>query len=256
MAWNPEKYNEFKSVRYLPFFDIVQHIKDRPNMEVLDLGCGTGELTSMLADKLNTPNVLGIDSSPEMLSKANEYANENISFEKRTIEEVVDEGQKWDLIFSNAALQWSDNHEELFPKIISKINSGGQLAVQMPVQNENLLNQLVLQLVGEAPFSAALQGWKRISPVLSLDDYAQILFDNGGKNITLYQKVYPIIADSHDQLYDFISGSTLVPYFERLDGDIKDQFIRTFKDRIAERFPSIPAIYAFKRLLIYCSFEK
>ena len=63
MPWNPDKYNEFKTERYKPFFDLVSHIKDKPNLKVLDLGCGTGELTKFLADKLTHPTVLGIHFS-------------------------------------------------------------------------------------------------------------------------------------------------------------------------------------------------
>ncbi|MBF7092489.1 methyltransferase domain-containing protein [Flavobacterium sp. ALJ2] len=252
MAWNPEKYNEFKALRYKPFFDLVAHILDKPSMKVIDLGCGTGELTQMLSDKLTNPSVKGIDSSKEMLEKAKEFTS--IQFDQKTIEEQINTGEKCDLIFANASIQWVDNHEELFPKIISLLNSDGQLAIQMPCQNENLLNQIVIELVQEEPYKSALNNWKRLSPVLTMDDYAQILFENGGTDIVIYQKVYPMIAESTDELYEFISGSTLVPYFERLEGTIKEQFIQEFKNRIQKRFNKIPSLYAFKRILLYARF--
>ena len=254
MAWNPEKYNEFKSVRYKPFFDLVAPIEDKPGMEVIDLGCGTGELTAMLAEKLTDAQVLGVDSSAEMLAEAAQFGKERLTFEQKTIEEVIQSGKKWDLIFSNAAIQWVDNHKQLFPAILGMLKPGGQIAVQMPCQKENILNQLLLQLVGEEPYSSVLSNWNRLSPVLSMDDYAQILFEHGGKEITVYQKVYPLIANSHDDLYQFISGSALVPYFERLEGVIKEQFILQYKRRITERFPLMPALYAFKRIILYAQF--
>ncbi|MCV9933326.1 methyltransferase domain-containing protein [Flavobacterium sp. LS1R47] len=252
MAWNPEKYNEFKTLRYKPFFDLVAHIVDNPNMKVIDLGCGTGELTNMLSEKLTNPSVKGIDSSKEMLEKAKEFTS--IQFDQKTIEEQINTGEKWDLVFANASIQWVDNHEALFPKIISLLNPEGQLAIQMPCQNENLLNQIVIELVQEEPYKSALNNWKRFSPVLTMDDYAQILFENGGTDIIIYQKVYPMIANSHDELYEFISGSTLVPYFERLEGAIKEQFVREFKNRIEKRFSKTPSLYAFKRILLYARF--
>ncbi|MCV9926120.1 methyltransferase domain-containing protein [Flavobacterium sp. LS1R49] len=252
MAWNPEKYNEFKALRYKPFFDLAAHILDKPNMKVIDLGCGTGELTNMLSKKLTNPSVKGIDSSKEMLEKAIEFTS--IQFDQKTIEEQINTGEKWDLVFANASIQWVDNHEELFPKIISLLNPDGQLAIQMPCQNENLLNQIVLELVQEEPYKSALNNWKRLSPVLTMDDYAQILFENSGTDIVIYQKVYPMIANSHDELYEFILGSTLVPYFERLKGEIKEQFIQEFKNRIAKKFPKTPSLYAFKRILLYAKF--
>lgn len=132
MAWNPEKYNEFKTLRYKPFFDLAAHILNKPNMKVIDLGCGTGELTHMLSERLTYPSVKGIDSSKEMLEKAKEFVS--IQFEQKTIEEQINTGEKWDLIFANASIQWVDNHEELFPKIISLLNPDGQLAIQMLVR--------------------------------------------------------------------------------------------------------------------------
>ena len=252
MAWNPEKYNEFKALRYKPFFDLVTHIKDKPNMKVIDLGCGTGELTNMLSERLTNPTVKGIDSSKEMLGKAKEF--NSIQFEQQTIEKQINTGEKWDLIFANASIQWIDNHELLFPKIISLLNKDGQLAIQMPCQNENLLNQIVIELVQEEPYQKALNNWKRLSPVLTMDDYAQILFENGAADIIIYQKVYPMIAQSHDELYEFISGSTLVPYFERFEESVKNQFIKEFKNRIEKKFYKTPSLYAFKRILLYAQF--
>lgn len=254
MAWNPEKYNEFKSVRYKPFFDLAALIEDRPGMEVIDLGCGTGELTAMLADKLTDARVLGVDSSAEMLEEAAQFGREGLGFEQQTIEEAVQAGKQWDLVFSNAAIQWVDHHQQLFPAILARIRPGGQVAIQMPCQQENVLNQLLLQLADEEPYSSVLNNWNRLSPVLSMDDYAQMLFVHGGRNITVFQKVYPLIANSHDDLYQFISGSALIPYFERLEGAVKEQFILEYKRRIAERFPQLPALYAFKRIILYAQF--
>lgn len=253
MAWDPEKYDEFKSERFKPFFDLIDLIEDKPDMKVVDLGCGTGELTHMLAERLINPDVKGIDSSKEMLEKAKQYSN--ITFEQKPIEKQIKTGEKWDLVFSNAALQWVDDHYKLLPKIISTLNNDGQLIIQMPAQNENILNQILLELVGEEPFSTALKHWKRISPVLSMDDYAQILFENNGSKITIYQKVYPIIATTQNELYEFISGSALVPYFERLDAATKNRFISEFKKRIKLKFKKLPALYAFKRLIIYAQFH-
>src|SRR5690606_16465738 len=101
---------------------------------------------------------------------------------------------------------------ELFPALITRLSEKGQFAVQMPVQPENLLNKILLELVQEKPFSDFLHNFKRESPVLTIDDYAQIMFDGGLQNIQILQKVYPIIAESADVLIDFISGSTLIPY--------------------------------------------
>ncbi|BDU25041.1 methyltransferase domain-containing protein [Flavobacterium sp. GSB-24] len=252
MTWDPKKYNEFKEERSKPFLDLTSHIVDKPNLKVIDLGCGTGELTKKLSEKLTNPIVLGIDNSAEMLAKA--PLGSHIKFEKRTILEQLENETKWDLIFSNAALQWIDNHNELFKKIISRINPGGQLAVQMPQQNENILNKILLNLVQEEPFSSYLNNWTRPSPVLTLDEYAKILFQNGGKDLVLYEKVYPLISANKNDFFDFISGSALKVYQERLKPNEFEELSNEFKKRIDTYFPVVPSIYAFRRLIIYGKF--
>lgn len=252
MTWDPKKYNEFKEERSKPFDDLTSHIVDKSNLKVIDLGCGTGELTKKLFDKLTNPTVLGIDNSAEMLTKV--PIQENLEFKEKTILEQINDKTKWDLIFSNAASQWIDNHNELFPNIISRINPGGQLAIQMPQQNENILNKILYQLVQEEPFSSYLKNWTRPSPVLTLDEYAKILFENGGTDLVLYEKVYPIISNKKDDFFDFISGSALTVYQERLKEEEFATLTTEFKKRIDAYFPVVPSIYAFRRLIIYGQF--
>jgi trans-aconitate 2-methyltransferase len=251
MPWNPEIYNKFKDIRYQPFYDLANFIQPEKGMKAIDLGCGTGEQTAILANKFTEADFLGVDSSAEMLEQSKALETNNLHFRKSTTEETLESGEKWDLIFSNAALQWSDDHEVLFTKLLEQLNPKGQFAVQMPVQPENKLNKILLELVQEEPFVSYLKGFKRESPVLSIDEYAQILFDGGLENLEIQQKVYPIIAKDHETLFSFISGSALIPYTERLEGEEKVVFIETYKKRIAEGFPKLPAIYSFKRLLLY-----
>ena len=251
MPWNPELYDQFKDVRYRPFYDLAALITPEESFQAIDLGCGTGEQTAILTQKFPGAHFTGVDASPEMLAKSKAFENERLQFQLATTEAITGSSQKWDLIFSNAALQWSPDHETLFPKMLSLLHPGGQFAVQMPVQKENVLNKILFELIEEQPFATYLNGYKRDSPVLSLDSYAQLLFDNGMKDIQLFQKVYPIIAADHDTLYNFISGTSLVPYMERLDKEQQEHFIEAFKERIARNFPKLPAIYAFKRILMY-----
>ncbi|WP_294321094.1 methyltransferase domain-containing protein [uncultured Chryseobacterium sp.] len=251
MPWNPEIYNQFKNIRFQPFFDLADLITGSKAMKAIDMGCGTGEQTAILAEKFPQSNFSGIDSSPEMLEKADNLQHDRLRFKQMSTEEVLQSDERWDLIFSNAALQWSDRHEKLFPKLISKLNPDGQLAVQMPYQPGNVLNQILSGLASEEPFSSQLNGWNLHSPVLTLDEYARILFDNGIGELNLFQKVYPIIAEEHKILFNFISGSALIPYLERLTEDQQTIFTTEFNRRIAKAFPKLPAIYSFKRILMY-----
>lgn len=251
MPWDPEVYNQFKDIRYQPFFDLMNLISQENLKKAIDIGCGTGEQTKILSEKFSNTEFLGIDSSAEMLSESNLYQNNRLNFKQKAVEELYDSEEKWDLIFSNAALQWSDDHKELFSKLLSLLSENGQFAVQMPVQSENILNQILFQLASEEPFKTQLQDWNRVSPVLSLDEYAKMMFDAGLKDLNISIKVYPIIADDAEKLFQFISGSALIPYLERLDEENKEKFIIEYKKRIAEKFDRFPAIYSFKRMLLY-----
>ncbi|MEG0189498.1 methyltransferase domain-containing protein [Algoriella sp.] len=251
MPWNPEIYNTFKSIRYQPFYDLISLISDENLNNCVDVGCGTGEQTAILSEKFKQASFLGIDSSTEMLEKSKDLEHENLRFEQTTIEEFADSDSKYDLIFSNAALQWSDNHVELFPKLISKLNDNGQFAIQMPCQKENILNIILSELVQEQPYSDFLSGYHQESPLLSIDEYVKIMFDEGLKDLNISLRVYPIYANNETELYNFISGSALIPYMERLTVHEQELFVKEFLRRIKNYFEPFPAIYSFKRLLIY-----
>lgn len=251
MPWNPEIYNTFKNVRYQPFYDLAALITDENLTNCVDVGCGTGEQTAILAEKFKQANFLGIDSSAEMLQKSKELEHENLHFKQVTIEDFANSDSKYDLIFSNAALQWSGNHIELFPKLISKLNDNGQFVVQMPCQKENILNVILSELVQEQPYSDFLSGYHRESPLLSIDEYAKIMFDEGLKDLNISLRVYPIYADEETDLYNFISGSALIPYMERFTVHEQELFVKEFMRRIKNYFEPFPTIYSFKRLLFY-----
>lgn len=252
MPWDPQIYNRFKSKREEPFFDLISHVTARPGMQILDLGCGTGALTSVLADRFPESEVLGIDNSAEMLAKAPEGSN--LKFVLRSIADQLARNDKFDLITANASLQWIGDHASLFKKIIGRLVPGGQLAVQMPSQSENKLNQILYQLVQEPPFYELLRENIRHSPVLTLDEYTGLLFQNGAKDAVVYQKVYPIIAQSTETLFDFISGSALVPYMERLPEEMQQQLSTAFRMRIGEHFNVAPMVYSFKRIILVALF--
>lgn len=252
MPWDPDIYNKFKGKRYEPFYDLITHIHAEPGMKILDLGCGTGELTKIAADKFPGTSVLGVDTSAEMLAKAPDQ--KNMSFANRSVEEQLQLADKWNVIIANASLQWINDHHILLPKIISALLPGGQLAVQMPSQKENVLNQLLYTLVHEPRYYEVLKDDIRHSPVLTLDEYTQLLYKNGAKETIVYQKVYPIIAQNIETLYEFISGSALVPYMEKLNEPLKSAFTTAFKIRISDHFTEAPMVYSFKRIILVARF--
>lgn len=250
MAWNPEVYGRYQSNRFAPFHDLFALIQIKPGLEVIDLGCGAGEMAKELSEKLPSSSVLGIDSSAEMLEKANTLAGNNLRFEQATIEQQAQSGKKWDIVFSNAALQWVNDHETLFPELISLVKPGGQLLVQMPAQHHNIANKVIMELAGLEPFQSALQGFIRTSPVLALDDYAQLFFRSGSQSMTLYEKIYPLVLKDVDGLIEWLQGSTLTPYAERLHGITWSSFVTELRKRLLRSFPGTPVFYPFRRMIM------
>src|SRR5262249_23552398 len=129
MPWDPEQYLKFQAERFLPFQDCLKMMVVRPRLRVVDLGCGTGELTRKLADALSESEVLGVDSSAAMLDKARALAGPGLAFRQERIEDC--EGS-WDLVFSHAAIHWVDDHPRLIAKLLGLVAPGGQLVVQLP----------------------------------------------------------------------------------------------------------------------------
>ncbi len=243
MPWDPTQYHKFQAERSAPFFDLLELVEVRPKLKVVDLGCGTGELTRQLADALPISNVTGIDNSPQMLDKAASHAGPNLHFEQGDQSQLTGE---WDLIFSNAALHWTENHSELIPRLYERLTPGGQIAVQVPSNHNHISHQIYRETASEEMFKFILNGFQRYAPVLSIDDYARILFKSGAEKIVVFEKVYAHILENSDAVVEWISGTALVPYFERL-GEYKDEFVKAIREKMHAAMPDSPVFYPFRR---------
>lgn len=245
MPWDPNQYHKFQAQRAAPFYDLLALVDVRPNLKVVDLGCGTGELTRQLADALPNSDVTGIDSSPQMLEKARSFASSTVHFEQGDQAELAGD---WDLIFSNAALHWTENHPKLIPNLFQKLKPAGQIAVQIPSNHFHISHQLIRETASEEPFRSTLQGFQRHAPVLPIDQYAQILFNSGAEDIIVFEKIYAHILEDSDAVVEWISGTACVPYFERL-GEQKDSFMQSIKEKMKKALPGSPVFYPFRRTL-------
>jgi trans-aconitate 2-methyltransferase len=255
MTWDPDIYNKFKTERYAPFYDLLNLCHNKPGIKGIDLGCGTGELTQKLAEYLTGADLTGIDSSKEMLNKAAAFENNRLKFICRPIQDQIKEGTKWDLIFSNAALQWIDDHNRLINDLIRLLNKGGQLAIQVPSNHDHFTHVFLQELAVREPYKYALTGWERSSPVLTINEYANIFFQNGATENIVFEKVYTHILKNSDGMFDWVSGTALIPYLERLPEELKEPFKNDYRKGLAGRFKDSPLFYPFKRILMKASFE-
>jgi len=247
MPWNPEQYERFKSERFAPFQDLLQLIAPRPDLQVCDLGCGTGELSARLQAHLPNSQVLGLDCSLEMLARAQALAHARLSFEQGDLNDLQ---QDWDLIFSHAALQWVPEHEALLARLWARLQPGGQLAVQMPSNHRHISHRLIQELASQAPFVEALGGWQRHSPVQTIETYAQWLYQLGATEIQVFEKVYPHLLGDAGQVLEWVKGTALVPYLERLPDTLQADFLAAYHQKISQALPEKPVFYAFRRILL------
>ena len=250
MPWDPVQYEKFKKERAAPFEDLLAMIDVREGMSVIDLGCGPGPLTKRLADAFPGSDVLGIDSSQEMLEQASELSRPGLRFEQCAIEDVDGE---WDLVFTHAAIQWLPDHASLIPKLLSLVRPGGQLAVQLPSNFSHPTHMLIDEVGAEEPYRSGLDGYVHRWGVLDVEEYAELLHASGGSDLTVFEKVYPHVLEDADALADWMSGTALVPYMERLPNELHAPFMDAYRVLLRKRFTTKPVFFGFRRILFVAS---
>lgn len=260
--WNPAQYGQFKAERAQPFFDLLALLDPTalPNERAVDLGCGTGELTSSLHRWLREPlgeaaSTLGIDSSAAMLAEAAQYRQPGLRFEPGDIADFVEaqEGRKaFGLVFSNAALQWLPDHASLFPRLLSCVAPGGQFAAQMPGNQDHPAYRIAAEIAAEPAFKEALAGHERRSPVLPPEEYALMLARAGCSEQKVLLMVYLHRLANREGLLEWVKGSMLTDYEKRLSAAGFAQFLEQYRRRLGEAVADErPCLFTFKRILMW-----
>ena len=251
-SWNPAQYEKFKAQRSQPFYDLMNLLRSAEGARVVDLGCGTGELTEELHRFVRASETLGIDSSDEMLKKAQNFAGDGLSFEKGDIKKFHD-AKGFDIIFSNAALQWCTDHPTLFAQIKSSLRPGGQIAIQMPMNHDYATHVIAQKMSREEPWASLLkEPYDKFQSMLTVEQYASLLFKLGFKEQTVLLKVYGHELESREGVIEWVKG-TLLTYFEsRLAPQDFQAFVTEFKKRLFQELPDEkPFFYPFKRTLLW-----
>jgi trans-aconitate 2-methyltransferase len=248
-SWNPSQYERFRNERSQPFFDLMAMVEPHPAMRVIDLGCGTGELTKLLHEHLHASETLGIDSSAAMLSKTETLAGDGLRFEQKDISDFT-AGHHYHLVFSNAALHWTANHEEVLRRLTLALVEGGQLAVQVPANNDHPAHTVAAELAGESPFREAMNGYKREWPVLKPEEYAALLYRLGYREQQVRLQVYGHVLKSPEDVIEWVKGTLLTDYEKRMPADLYGEFLKQYRERLlATLEDTCPYFYPFKRIL-------
>jgi trans-aconitate 2-methyltransferase len=251
-GWRPAQYERFREERRQPFLDLMGLVRGKPGIRVVDLGCGTGEPTRDLHRHLAAWETLGIDASPSMLSRCRDFVETGLRFEPGDIATWSGGGGSWDVVFSNAALQWVPGHEALFERLTAALGPAGQIAIQVPMSFDEPSHLAAEELAGEEPFRTALAGWKPEWPMLTPDGYAILLDRLGYREQNVRLQVYPHRLSSREDVFEWLRGTLLTDYEKRLPEPLFARFLAAFHDRIRRSRPDTrPHFFPYKRLLLW-----
>ena len=250
-AWNPDQYAKFQKEREQPFADLLALIQPAAGLRIVDLGCGTGSLTRRWHAVLDARETLGLDRSGRMLEIARrEPAAAGLRFEVGTIEQFHGR-EEYDVIVSNAALHWVDDHETLLGRLFAALKPGGQLAFQVPAMHDTPSHTLPDSLTTDARFRDAFGGWTRPQPVLTPVEYARLLYRVGFAEPKVQLTIYPHVLASRDEVVEWMKGTLLTEYEKRLAPETFAEFVGAFRDGLVARLPDDrPFFFPFKR--IFC----
>jgi trans-aconitate 2-methyltransferase len=250
-AWAPTQYERFREERALPFYDLQRLVTVTAPRAVVDLGCGTGELTAVLHRHLGAAATTGVDSSEAMLQEARALRIAGLSFVNADIAEWTPLAPL-DLVFSNAALHWVPDHTTLFVRLATMLAAGGELAVQMPANFDHPSHVVATEVAREQPFADALGGYVRVAPVLAPEAYAELLHQLGFVEQQVRLQVYGHTLESTGDVAEWVKGSLLTDYAVRLPDALYPLFVERYRARLLEVMGNQrPYFYAFKRILLW-----
>ncbi len=247
--WNPDSYLKFDKERIQPSIDLVARIDYDKPAKIIDIGCGPGNSTQILVNRWPESDIIGADNSPAMIKKATaDFPNQKwILFDAGN----DNMNEKYDLVFSNAAIQWIPNHDRLLKKFAELLNNQGVLAVQVPLFFDMPLGKSILAIAGQKRWIAATQGVDSLFTIHTASYY----YDHLAKyfsTIDMWTTDYCHVMESHSSILEMIRATGLKPYHERLSNDKeKKQFETLVFEKIKQDYPiqnNGKVLFPFKRL--------
>ncbi len=246
-SWNPEQYLKFGDLRTRPARELAQRVRVASPRRIVDLGCGPGNSTAVCAERWPAASIVGIDNSAAMIEKARASHPEW----EWTVCDIAEwasrpDGEKFDVLFSNAALQWVDDHATLFPRLLERLAPGGALAVQMP-SYENQANRVMRELAAEQGLRA--KEWRSHE----LHFYYETLRPHAA-GLDLWATEYVQIMPGFEAIVEWYKGTGLRPYLDAI-GDVgeRERFLAGFAERLREVYPDSPAggvLFPFRRVFV------
>ena len=254
--WDPGQYHRFTDHRLRPALELLDRVPITGASIVYDLGCGSGNVTWVIAERFAGARVAGVEISSEMLAKAAEPPSR--------IEWIQADIAGWEperapeLIYSNAALHWIDDHAAFFPRLFGFVAPGGCLAVQMPLSfsmpshvlmRETLANGGVngSRLGDEALSAAVVRKW-----VLDAGEYYDLLAPEAA-SVDIWETEYIQRLEGDDPVLEWVKATGLRPLLNGLDGDDCACFVEVYRERLRRKYPRRAdghTLYPFRRLFM------
>lgn len=248
MAWDPETYLKFCAERTRPAAELLARIETQSPSQVADLGCGPGNSTALLAARWPGTQIDALDSSPEMLAEAR-ASGTRADFIEADIATWQPQA-RYDVIYSNATLQWVPDHAKLLPRLISSVSPGGWLAFQVPRNFNEPCHTLIHEIAHNGPWSAKLKNVRDWWNVREPEDYFNIL-EPVSSHIDIWETRYVQVLEGEDAVFNWMSGTGLRPFANALEGGEREAFLNAYKTRLREHYPlrkSGKVLYPFQRL--------
>ncbi|WP_405881908.1 trans-aconitate 2-methyltransferase [Streptomyces sp. NBC_01384] len=257
-TWDPSQYLRHADHRARPFADLLARVPALPAdpARIADLGCGPGNVTVQLAERWPTAHITGYDNSPEMLARAEAYAGATagggrLDFAHADLTDWAPTGT-YDLIVSNAALQWVQGHLDAFPGWLDALAPGGTFAFQVPNNIDAPLHALMRELAATARWKDRLSDVLRHEdsvhhPLVYLDRLARL-----GCAVDVWETTYMQILTGEDPVLDWVKGTGLRPVLTALadDPEARDAFVTEYRDLLRDAYPTAPygTVLPFRRL--------
>ena len=250
MAWNPEQYLKFSQPRLRPALDLLARIGVTQPATLHDLGCGTGNITRMLAERWPQAQVTGVDASAEMLAQAAQQAS-GIRWVQQSLASWTPR-QPADVIYSNAALHWLPDHATLLPALVAQLAPGGVLAVQMPRNFQAPSHTAIHDTVLAGPWRGQLEPLLQPSPVAEPQFYYSLLQPHAA-TLDIWETEYLHVLTGRDAVKEWTKGTWLKQFLDRLAEPQRSEFEADYAHRVGRAYPMLAngaTLFPFRRLFL------